>query len=371
MKIIILSIFIFTFYYIGSAQIVNIPDANFKSLLVDNVAINTNNDTEIQYSEASSFTGAIAVSYWNITSLTGIESFTSLTSLRCNNNQLTSLDVTQNTALTFLDCSDNPINILDVTNNTGLTTLYCASNSLSILDVTQNTSLTFLNCTDNSLSMLDVTQNLGLKDLRCYDNSLSTLNLTQNIVLEVLDCSDNPLNILDLSQNTSLESLVCTTNSLSTLDLSINTSLYFLICNNNPLTFLNVANGNNVNFDYFRAVSNPNLTCIQVDDMSWSTANWANIDAWASFSTNCSILGIEEVPLQSISVYPNPVSDVLNVSSVSTAIERIEIFNQLGQLVLGNSHQESIDISRLRQGVYFCKIKGENGSFGRKKIVKN
>lgn len=371
MKKTAISIFVFAFYYIGSAQIVNIPDANFKTLLVDNAAINTNNDTEIQYSEASSFTGTIVVSYWSITDLTGIETFTAITSLSCNNNQLTSLDVTQNTALTFLDCSDNPINTLDISQNTNLTTLSCKSNNLTNLDITPNTSLLFLDCEDNSLSTLNVTQNTALEDLRCDDNFLSVLNLTQNIALESLDCSGNSLSILNLSLNTALESLVCSSNSLSLLDLSLNTSLSFLLSPNNLLTSLNVANGNNINFGYFRATNNPSLTCIEVDDTAWSTTNWTNIDAVASFSTNCSTLGIEEVLMQSISVYPNPVSNVLNVSSVSIAIERIEIFNQLGQLVLGNSHQESIDISRLSQGVYFCKIKGENGNFERKRIVKN
>ncbi|MFT6731213.1 MAG: hypothetical protein ACJA1H_002548, partial [Glaciecola sp.] len=39
---------------------VNIPDANFKGYLVGNTNINTNGDTEIQFSEASTYTGIIA-----------------------------------------------------------------------------------------------------------------------------------------------------------------------------------------------------------------------------------------------------------------------------------------------------------------------
>ena len=44
---------------IGLGQNVNIPDANFKTYLVGNTAINTNGDTEIQLSEASVFSGRI------------------------------------------------------------------------------------------------------------------------------------------------------------------------------------------------------------------------------------------------------------------------------------------------------------------------
>ena len=44
---------------IGFGQNVNIPDAIFKEYLVNNTAINTNGDYEIQVSEASVFNGGI------------------------------------------------------------------------------------------------------------------------------------------------------------------------------------------------------------------------------------------------------------------------------------------------------------------------
>ena len=69
------------------------------------------------------------------------EKFSALHYLYCNNNQLTSLDVTKNTALTYLSCSGNQLSSLDVTKNTALTTLSCSSNQFSSLDVTKNTKL--------------------------------------------------------------------------------------------------------------------------------------------------------------------------------------------------------------------------------------
>ena len=39
------------------AQVVNIPDANFKKALVRDTLINTNKDAEIQESEAVAYTG--------------------------------------------------------------------------------------------------------------------------------------------------------------------------------------------------------------------------------------------------------------------------------------------------------------------------
>jgi Leucine-rich repeat (LRR) protein len=57
----------------------------------------------------------------NIADLTGIEAFTALTYLDCWDNQLTSLNVSQNTALTSLYCYDNQLTSLNVSQNTALT----------------------------------------------------------------------------------------------------------------------------------------------------------------------------------------------------------------------------------------------------------
>ena len=60
-----------------------------------------------------------------------------------------------------------------------------------------------------------------------------------------------------------------------------------LYCDSNQLTNLDVRNGNNSNFLYFLSSGNPNLACIDVDDVNYSTTNWLNIDAQHYFSINC------------------------------------------------------------------------------------
>lgn len=196
------------------AQNVNIPDDYFKAYLVGNNLVNTNGDAEIQVSEATAFTGTLWCSSSNIADITGIEAFTALTTLYCANNQLTSIDVTQNSALTIL---------------------HCQTNQLTSLDVSQNTALITVECFSNQLTSLDVSNNTVLNRLFCYSNQLSCLN---------------------------------------------------------------VKNGNNSNFTFFTAESNPNLTCIEVDDVAWSNTNWTNIDPQTSFSTSCAnpcALGVNEL----------------------------------------------------------------------------
>ena len=121
------------------------------------------------------------------------EKFSALHYLYCNNNQLTSLDVTKNTALKTLYCDRNQLSSLGVTKNTALTYLYCGGNQLSSLDVTKNTALTYLSCYDNQLSSLDVTKNTALKTLQCYGNQLSRLDVTKNTKLldDAIRCDAN------------------------------------------------------------------------------------------------------------------------------------------------------------------------------------
>ena len=143
---------------IGFGQNVNIPDVNFKAYLVGNAAINTNGDSEIQVSEAIVFNGAIDCTNLNISDLTGIEAFTALTDLRCNSNNLTSLDVSANTALTSLYCIDNQLTSLDVSNNTALMNLGCQNNQLTSLDLRNgnNPYLVYFYCRNNLLYCIDV-----------------------------------------------------------------------------------------------------------------------------------------------------------------------------------------------------------------------
>ncbi len=165
-----------------------------------------------------------------------------VTVLNCKNNQLTSLDVSNNTLLTFLDCSSNQLTSLDVSNKTELMFLGCYRNQLSFLDVSNNTALTELYCFDNQLTSIDVSNNTALTELHCNNNQLTSLEVSNNKKLEELYCFDNQLTSLDVSNNKELEFLWCYNNPLTTLNVSSNTALMELRCNNNQLTSLDVSN---------------------------------------------------------------------------------------------------------------------------------
>jgi hypothetical protein len=178
----------------GFGQNVYIPDANFKAYLVGEPSINTNVDSEIQLIEANTFNGQIECSYLNIADLTGIEEFSSLTELNCRGNQISIIDVSNNTSLTFFDCSYNQLTDIDISSNPNIDTFICNSNF--------------------------------------------------------------------------------------------------------QLISLDIKNSNNINMTNVVMSQNPNLSCINVDDTTWSNFNWTvsngNIDPQHYFSNNCSPNSVEE-----------------------------------------------------------------------------
>lgn len=367
---------------ITQAQIVNIPDANFKDALLNHdPVIDTNGDGEIQEIEAEAVL-QLGVSQQNINSLEGIQSFTVLEILNCRSNQITNLDVSQNLNLKDLNCSENQLTSLDVTQNPNLTRLVCDTNQITSLDVTQNPNLINLLCGDNQLTSLDVTQNSNLEILWCFINQLTSidvtqnpnlirlspwqnqitnLDVTQNPNLERLHCQNTPLISLNVTQNPNLFSLQCQNNQLTSLDVSQNPNLIILACYDNPLlNSLNIKNGNNHNVVSISMNDNPNLTCIQVDDEAYANSqncdgtlpDWCK-DAIAEYSEEC-VLGVIEFGTTAVTIFPNPVKNVLNIST-NQIIDFVKIYSLNGVLI--ESFKENIiDLSQLQSGIYFLQI---------------
>lgn len=288
--------------FLTNAQIITIPDANFKAKLLEanttntiaidsnneSIQIDTNNNGEIEQSEAllvyklfyspgggvpfRTNNEATTSTSDNISDLTGIEYFSNLRYLNVTNNLLTSINLTSNTALTTLYCGQNDLTSINVTGLSELRSLFCDTNSLSSLDLSTNINLQNLHCSENSLTELNLANATQLTRLdcdfnqitslnfnapstlillKCSNNLLTSLNLENYPVLLNLECESNELTSLSFNNNTALESVSCRNNNLVTLDFS-STGLKTLSCGSNPnLTFLNVKNGFN-SPDYYQ-----------------------------------------------------------------------------------------------------------------------
>lgn len=155
----------------------NFPDAVFRQYLADCYDFD---DDGVITAEA---VNSIDCYGMGIESLSGIEKFPMLASLVCSNNQLTALDVSENTALKELNCYNNQLTALNVGKNTALQSLDCGENQLTTLDVSNNTALQYLACSSNRLAVLDVSQNTALDTLYAgfMPDTLITLHLPANI----------------------------------------------------------------------------------------------------------------------------------------------------------------------------------------------
>ena len=299
-----------------TAQTTSIPDPNFEEALID-LGHDVGPIDGVVLTANIDDLEYLNVDFYSITDLTGIEDFTALTELHCYTNDLTSLDVSQNTALVILYCERNQI------------------------------------------VSLDISENILLTDLGCWDNELTSLDVSQNVLLTSLGCSDNQLTNLDISQNTELVQL---------------------FCNNNQLTCLNAKNGNNENFTYFNAQNNPYLTCIEVDDVAVSTADWTGtdftFDPEAEFSADCdnlcSTVGMTELSTLSLNIYPNPTTGTIHVDLGELKTKaKLTLINSLGESIFTQQFESTyvLDINA-PSGIYFLQVETNNGEIETIKIIK-
>lgn len=329
--------------------IVNIPDTNFKTALLSNLAINTNGNSEIECVEAAAYTGTINVSFLTISDLTGIEYFTSITVLNCDNNQLTNIDVSANTQLTELNCSVNQLSSISLSTNTLLETVYTSYNPISTLDISANANLLYVICNNSQLTNLDLSFNTNLLGLVCSSNQLTSIDISHNQNLTEINCDDNLLSSLDVSQNSQLSVLTCSYNQLDSLNITVNSLITNLNCKNNALIYLNIQNGADSLLTSFDATQNPNLICIQVDDTNYMNTNWSTAkDVIASYSLQCGCLFPAAAGTisgaQQVASCVNQLNITYSVSPIANATNYVWLLPPLATFV-GNSDSSSITVN--------------------------
>jgi hypothetical protein len=211
-----------------NAQIVNIPDVNFRVKLIE-LGVDTNGDSQIQLTEALNVT-TLNVDQSNISSMTGVEAFLNLTSLSCGLNNISVLNVNNLTGLQTLICSYNNLSELNVSNLNNLQILYCQHNNLTALNISNLVNLTGLLCTYNLLMVLDVSNSPNLDHLACGSNLLTYLDISNNPLICTLSCASMvSLNRLNLKNG----STICLNNKI----LYENPNLRFVCVDNEAEAF--------------------------------------------------------------------------------------------------------------------------------------
>ena len=253
--------------------------------------------------------------YSNQLSSLNTDSLPNLVNLDCSFNYISTLDLSNNIALGRLECISNQMTNLTL-NDTALTFLSCSFNSLTSLDLSQNNNLTIAYVFMNQLNSLNINGADSLVTLIAFKNELTFLDVSSNTILRTLGLSNNQLTSLDVSNNYRLSRFACTNNYFTSIDVSYNPSLWRLFCDSNQLTDINIgskllleefncsennlaqldfSNVDKTNITSFHTRNNPNLFCIEVEDESWSTALWTDVDSWSFFSKDCNATSINEV----------------------------------------------------------------------------
>ncbi|SHF25388.1 DUF7619 domain-containing protein [Chryseobacterium vrystaatense] len=266
-----------------AAQIVNIPDSHFKALLLSgtssnyttqNLAVNwtnidTNNDGEIQLSEAANVRSIKIHSYTSgsfiqISSIEGVKSFTNLQNLDVSDSpNLLSVDISgmqnlraatfnNNTSMSSANFTGCPLlenisvikaNIvnLDVSNLPKMNILICDGGQVQTINFTGSTTMKSLLCGDNKISNIDLSSLTDLVTLHISKNLLTNLNLNNLTKLENLECSTNQLTSLTLQNTPKLKTLEASFNNLSTLSIPQSPLLNFIRVINNQITSINLS----------------------------------------------------------------------------------------------------------------------------------
>lgn len=325
-KIFLLLLFIAT---ITQAQIVNIPDANFKAKLLsanstNNIAqisglgytnIDTNFDGEIQLSEAalitalnvSSAPGAID----KILDFTGINSFVNLQLFSSSFNNAT-INIDGLTSLHTFNFSNNfsTSNTSVFTNLPSLTNFYYQQSSVNSIVINNCPNIQKIWVQQNAnLTSLTIDSIPALKQLWGWSSSLLSINIPNSPVLEELDLHSNF--------------------TISSVSIGNSPLLKILNLSNNAITDVSGFSNNLNNIEQLRLdgnvipnlilpISMPNLRSISFNGTSNNNLNFANspnLQGLSIISGDMSVIDLTNVPqLYGLIISDNPITS-LNLSN--------------------------------------------------------
>jgi hypothetical protein len=333
----------------AQAQVVNIPDVNFKNALLNHIpVIDTNNDNEIETGEAMAVT-VLHVYQKNISSLAGIEAFTNLVDLDCGANNLSALDVTPLTNLQRLFCPINQLISLNVTGLQNLAELTCSQNNFATLALSGLPNLTFLECSNNHFAALDLSNVPSLKRVFCAYNDLTFLNVNGLSNVEELYCYANDLNTLNFAALTGVKELNFSYNLFTgAFNASVMPNIETLNFERNDissatLTGLNHLRRLTLTENNISAIDLSGLTALEIlesDQNSLTSLDVTGLASLKQISANynhIAALSIADLPhFQSLGIIQNGLSSLT-----------LQNLNELILIQASNNNLQSIDLSTL------------------------
>lgn len=291
-------------------------------------------------------------------------------------NSISSLDLSKNTYLRVLIAYYNNLNGINVTKNTALQRLTLGqwgwqnvnNNNITSLDLSQNPALAILELTGaTKMSSLDLRNNPALTDVTATGiwagtpGSLQSIQLTGLTNLQNLNLYNNQLTSLDVSTNTALVRLDASVNQLTSINVMNNTALQYLTLFFNSIGSIDVTNNpalrelylgfsgwtttsSTMGVSTLNLSNNPLLTTLDVSDLKNMTslnltANTALVNVYVSgyyYSRG---------PLTSINLNGLTALKILHVNNQSLATLDISTNTALETLNVGTNYLTTINVT--------------------------
>ncbi|SJZ95083.1 Leucine Rich repeat-containing protein [Chitinophaga eiseniae] len=233
----------------AEAQVVHFPDPHFKEALIRK-KIDTNNDGEIQLSEAKKVT-ILYLEDTPFSSMEGLKSFSNLEEFGTYKNRIRqvdlqgmislkrlylvgsdieSLNIKGCTNLEHLSMTGNRLTDIDISAFKKLTELSLDYNQLTKMEINNYPELKVINLSENTISDLKISGCPKLESLRIRKNRITgNLHLTEFPQLTIFEADHNLLSSADIRGLKKLTTFSCLYCNITTLNLSGTESLVDLI----------------------------------------------------------------------------------------------------------------------------------------------
>ena len=110
------------------------------------------------------------------------------------------------------------------------------------------------------------------------------------------------------------------------------------------------------------------VACFVEDVLFWDTNN-----RWEFLNGNVPILGANDFIETTVSLYPNPSNELINISFDEDQLSKLELYDVTGKLLFKkdlNTNTYALNIANYPSGTYLVKVFNQNNVSINKKIIK-
>lgn len=316
--------------------------------------------------------------------------------LSCINNAITTLSVDNDTLLTALLCHNNKLRSVTTQTNRSLQVLMCGDNPrLDALSLTNNTLLTTIDFSNTAIASLDISNNANLREIYCYGSALTTRALNDlycsladrtgqpesGVLQPIFDAaSSNRAVVIATNKNNAIAKNWVVQYYDSDTDIPATSGTFNCSGNNFVVTIVAPTNGSVVLLNGTDTITSGSevgqgtvltvkatpdngflLTSLSANGTEIQNESTITVTEAVTIEAAFSVItSITDADITNVSIYPNPVKEILNVISDEEVVS-ISVYNSNGVEVASSFGSDRVDMSQLSEGVYIVRIRTNNG----------